>query len=136
MWTWCIAQMQQERALAEVGAGEMRRAVFGAETLRLLAHVLDQLRSHDSFGEAGKVFHQRGERKLAAGLVALDHERFQIGARRVKRGGVSGAAGTDDDDVAGFAHGLLAVRLLSSDFDARLHFENQKTKSSPQRTQR
>jgi hypothetical protein len=33
---------------------------------------------------------------------------------------VSGAAGTDDDDVAGFAHDEIAVRLPDSDFDALL----------------
>ena len=100
------AKVEQEGTLAEVDAGEMRHAVFRAEALRLLAHVLDQLRSHDSFREAGKIFHQRGERKLAAGFVALDDKRFQIGAGGVKRGSVSGAAGTDDHDIASFAHDL------------------------------
>src|SRR5580704_2015314 len=120
------AQMKQERALTEIHAGEMRDAVFGPETLRLLAHVLDQLGAHDSFGEAGEIFHECGERKLAAGLVAFDDERLQIRACRVQRGRVSGATGTDDDYVAAFAHALLAVRLPISDFDARLH-SDQKT---------
>ena len=123
------AEMKQERTLAEVRAGEMRHAVFRAEAFRLLAHVLDQLRSHDSFGEAGKIFHQRGERKLAAGLVAFDHKRLQIGAGGVKRGSVSGAAGTDDDDVASFAHDWLAVRLRISDFDALPCCERRKARS-------
>ena len=113
-----LAEMEQERTLAEVRTGEVGHAVFGAETFRLLAHVLDQLRPHNSLGKAGKVLHQRCERELAAGLVALDHKRFQIGARRIKGGSVSGAAGTDDDDVASFAHDLLAVGLRIFDFDA------------------
>jgi hypothetical protein len=70
---------------------------------------------------------------LAAGLVALDHERFQIGACRVKGGGVSGAAGTDDDDVAGFAHDEIAVRLPDSDFDALRCWDCQETKSYPRK---
>jgi hypothetical protein len=48
------ADVQQKWALAQVDAGEMRHAVFGAEALRLLAHVLDQLRAENAFGEAGK----------------------------------------------------------------------------------
>ena len=67
------AQMQQKWTLAEIHTGEMGHAVFRAETLRLLAHVLDQLRSHDSFWEAGEIFHERREGKLATGFVALDH---------------------------------------------------------------
>src|SRR5271163_5190163 len=38
-----MAYMQQKRPLAQVDAGEMRHPVFRAETLCLLAHVLDQL---------------------------------------------------------------------------------------------
>ena len=90
--------------VAEVGAGEVRHAVFGAKAFSLFAHVLDQLRSHDSFGKAGKIFHERREGELAPGFVTFDDKRLQIGASRVQRGGVSGAAGAQDDDVAGFAH--------------------------------
>src|ERR1700683_2710317 len=103
----------------------MAHAVFGAETFRLLAHVLDQLWSQEAIGKAGKVLHQRGKRELAAGLVPFDHKRLQIGARRVEGGGVSGAAGTDDDDVARFAHDGIDVRLRDSDFDALLCRERQ-----------
>ncbi len=73
------AQMKQKRALTEISTGEVRHAVFGAKTLSLLAHVLDQLRSHDSFRESGKILDQSGKRKLAAGFVAFDHKRVQIG---------------------------------------------------------
>ena len=102
-----LTEVQKERPLAEIDAGKVRHSVFGAEALSLLAHVLDQLRPHDSFREAWEVFDQRGKGKLAAGFVSLDHKRLQVGARRVERGCVSGAAGTDDDDFAGFAHELL-----------------------------
>ena len=99
------AQMQQKRPLAEIGAGEMRHAVFGAEAFGLLAHVLDQLRTQNAFRKSGKVLHQRGHRELSAGLVAFDDQRLQIGARRVESGSVSGASGPDDDNVSSFAHG-------------------------------
>ena len=99
-----LSEMQQKRTLAEVDAGEMSYAIFRAKALGLLAHVLNELRSHDSFWKAGKIFHERSERELAARFVPFNHQRFQIGPRRIQRGGMSGAAGADDDDVAGFTH--------------------------------
>ncbi len=100
-----MPEMQQKRPLAEIGAGQVRHAVFGAEALGLLAHVFDQLRAQNSFGESGKVLDQRGDGELSARLVAFNDQRFQVGARGVERGSVSGASGPDDDDVASFAHG-------------------------------
>ena len=75
----------------------------------------------NAFGKAGKIFYQRGQRKLAAGLVALNDERLQIGARCVKCGRVSGASGTDNDDVASFAHNLCRCNRL----DCRLQISMQ-----------
>src|SRR5579864_3133181 len=100
-----LADMQRERAMAEVDAGEMPHAVFRAEALRLLAHVLDQLRAKDTVGESGKILDQGGEGELAAGLVAFNNQRLQVGARGVESGGVSGASGPDDDYISSFAHG-------------------------------
>ena len=105
------AEMQQKRALAEIGAGEMRHAVFRAEAFGLLAHVLDQLRAQDAFGKSGKILDQRGHGELSAGLVAFDDQRLQVGARRVESGSVSGASGPDDDNVSSFAHGFSRCRL-------------------------
>jgi hypothetical protein len=67
-----LAEMKQKRTPAKVGAAEVPHAVFSAEAFRLLTHVLDQLRPHDAFGKAGEILYQRGQGKLAAGLVALD----------------------------------------------------------------
>ena len=53
----------------------------------------------DAFGKAGEIFDQRGERKLAAGFMAVDHEGLQVGARGIDGRGIAGAAGADDDDV-------------------------------------
>ena len=74
--------------------------VFGAEVLRLLLHVLHQVRAVDAFREAGKVLHQGGEGKLPAGFMAAHDQRFQIGARGVNGGGIARAAGTDNDNVS------------------------------------
>ena len=63
-------------------------------------HVLDQVRAVDAFGKSGKVLDQRSERELAAGFMAVDHQRFQIGAGRVDGGRVSGAAGANDYNIS------------------------------------
>ena len=49
-----LAHVQQKRPLAQIGAGHVAKHVLGAESLRLLAHVLDQFRPLNSFREAGK----------------------------------------------------------------------------------
>src|SRR6266516_1943277 len=88
-----VAEMQNKRRLAEIGAGQMAHSVFRAETLGLLPHILDELRAHDSLWESREVLDQRSHRELAAGLVALNDKRFQVGARRVERCSMSGASG-------------------------------------------
>src|SRR5579862_7730890 len=78
-----VSDMKKEWALVQVGAGQMCHAIFGAKALGLLAHILDQLRPHDAFGESWKVLHQCGHRELSAGLMAFDNQWFQISARCV-----------------------------------------------------
>ena len=95
------AEVQLVRVLAEVDGDEVRHLQLGAETGRLLLHVLDQLRPLDALGPAGKVLHQCGDGKLASGLVAFEDERLEVGAGGVDGGGESGAAGAQDDGVAG-----------------------------------
>ena len=98
------AQMQQKRTLAEIGTGQMRHSIFGAEAFGLLPHVFDQLRTQNAFGKSGKVLDQGGQRKLSARLVPFDDKRLQVSPRRVEGGSVSGASGSDDDHVSSFAH--------------------------------
>src|ERR1700758_220613 len=112
-----LSDMEQKRAIAQVDAGDMSQHVFGSETLRLLAHVFDQLGALDSVGEPGKILHQRGDRELTAGLVAFDHKRFEVRARSVQRGRMSRATGTNDDDVANI-HKYRYVRLRNHEFGA------------------
>src|ERR1700756_1141558 len=116
------AQMQQKRPFAQVGAGKMRHAVFRAKAFGLLAHVFNQLWPKNALGKPREVLNQRGHRELSTRLVTLDDQRFQIGARGIESGRVSGAAGGDDNNVSSFAHELvmeLQIRWLISDFDAR-----------------
>jgi hypothetical protein len=95
------AEVQLIWVLAEVGGDELGHLEFGAEADGLLLHVLDQLRALHAFGPAGEVLHQRGDGELSAGLVALQDERLEVGARGVDGGGEAGAAGAEDDSVAG-----------------------------------
>src|SRR5208282_719691 len=77
--------------------GDAARAECGAETLRLLAHVFDQVGTHDPVWEAGIVLDHGGDGELASGLVAVNHQRGQVGSRGVDGGGEPGAAASDDD---------------------------------------
>src|ERR1700746_1023084 len=112
-----LSNMKQKRAIAQVYAGDMSQHVFGAETLRLLAHVFDQLGALDSVGEPGEILDQRGDRELAARLVAFDDKRFEVRARGVQRSRVSRAPGTNDDDVSNI-HRRRYVRLRNYKFGA------------------
>src|SRR5206468_3327130 len=75
--------------------------VLRAETRRLLAHPLDQLRPLDPLREAGEVLHVGRETELPARLVAVDQERLQVGAGGVDRRRQAGAPRPQDDDASG-----------------------------------
>src|SRR5580692_4066528 len=78
----------------------MSGAELGAEARGLRSHVVDKFRALDAVGEAGKVFDQGGDGELAAGLMAFDEERAEVGAGRINGGGQPRAAGADDNDIA------------------------------------
>src|SRR5260370_32531627 len=84
----------------------MGHAQFGAEADRLLLHVLDEVGTLDALGPARKVFDQRGDGELSAGLVAFEYQRLEVGACSVDGSGKSGAAGAEDYSVPrrGFRH--------------------------------
>src|SRR5690348_14054625 len=92
--------IQAKRPLRKIGLDHRAVKVFGAEMLGLLPDVLHQHWTIDAFGKSGKILHQRGQRKLAARLMARDHQRLQIGARGVDRRRVPGAAGSDNDHIS------------------------------------
>src|SRR5215203_4873948 len=52
----------------------------------------------------GPVLDERRDHQLTAGLVALDHERRQVGARRVDRCREPRGAGADDQNLPPCAH--------------------------------
>jgi hypothetical protein len=69
----------------------------GSEALRLSAELLHHLRPHDPSGITGVVLDVGGVLKLSAPVDALDHERLEIGARRIQGGRVAGRPTADDD---------------------------------------
>ena len=83
-----------------------------AEALGLLAQLLHQLRAHDALGEARVVLDVGRLLQQPAPGEALDHERVEVGARGVQRGGVAGGAAADDDHVLDVAH-LISNRYFT-----------------------
>lgn len=63
-----------EGPLGEVQLGDGVGDDFGAEALRLGAHVVHELLAHDALGEAGEVFDFGRGGELAAGGGAVGHE--------------------------------------------------------------
>ncbi len=84
---------------AEIEAYHVAGEELGAEARGLHAHVVDELGPLDAFGKAREIFHQGGDGELAAGLVAVDDQRGEVGTRGINGRGQAGAAGADDDDV-------------------------------------
>ncbi len=88
-----------KRAFADVDFVYSPGFEFRSEFLCLLAHIFDELRPHNAIGETGIILNVRGEGELAAGLVPVKDQRFQVGARSVNRSSETGAAAADDEDV-------------------------------------
>ena len=103
----------------EVDAIDVGGDELGAEAHGLLAELRHELGPEDPVGETREVLDVGGEHELAAGADALDHERVQVGARGVDRGGEAGRARSDDDDFprvhwasSACAPGSVEVRRL------------------------
>src|SRR6202007_1403904 len=94
-----FSSRELERALADVDFGYRPGLEFGAELFRLLTHVFDEFRPHDAVGETGIILNVCSDRQLAAGLVPVQNQRFQVGARSVNGSSETRTAAADDDDV-------------------------------------
>ena len=84
----------------EVDLGHVVGDELGAEALGLAAEVLHHLRPHHPVRVAGVVLDVARDHQLAAPLEPLDHERLELGPRRIERGRVAGGAAADDDQFA------------------------------------
>ena len=115
-----VANRHLERALGEVDGGDLLGEELGAEASGLLSASHHQIGAHDAVWETGEVLDLGGEHQLAAGLIAgaaglaFDHERREVGARRVDGSGETGGPGTDDDHVMVAHAPTLAWRALSA----------------------
>ena len=74
-----------------------------------------QLRTLDALREARVVLDVAGDHQLAAGRVAADHDRLEVGPRRVDRGGQPGRPAADDDHVAVVA-AAVGLRPVAAGF--------------------
>jgi len=93
------AEIQLEGTMCQIGLHEVAGHELAAETRCLLAHVLNQLRALNAFGEAGKILYQRGQGQLPAGLMPFHDQRPQVGARGIDGRCESGTAGSKDDGI-------------------------------------
>ena len=103
--------MQLERVRVEVDRLEVGHLKLGAEAGRLLLDVLNEFRALNTVRKAGKVLDQRGDRELAAGLVALEDERIEAGASGVDGCGEPGASGAENYGVASVCHEVPVLIL-------------------------
>src|SRR6185437_15705882 len=85
--------------MPELYRGDVTADDFRAEAFRLRAEFRHQIRSHDAVAITRPVLDQRGQHQLAPGFEPFDEQRLEVRPRRVQRGGQSGRAGSDDDDV-------------------------------------
>ena len=114
--TRCSPTHTPNGASREVDAVGVGGDELGTEALRLLAELHHQLGPEDAVGEAGEVLDVGGEHELPARADALDHDRVEVGAAGVDRGGQPGGTGADDDELVDVRHSLpwSAVSAVSS----------------------
>ena len=94
-----VADVDHLDGSGEVDLGDVIGHQLGAEAGRLLAQALHQLWAHDPVGKPGEVLDFSGRHQRAAGRGrTFEHQRVQVGARRIERRGVTGRAGSDDDE--------------------------------------
>ena len=99
---------QSEWPRAEVHPLDVHVEDAGAESLGLRAEEAHQLRATDAIGKARVVLDLARRHELAAGLVAAQDDRGQVGACGVDSRGQSRRTGPDDDDMGAF--GLAGAR--------------------------
>src|SRR5262249_388564 len=102
------ASPERERPLRELDTLEVDIDDPGAEALRLAPEEIHQLGARDAVREAREVLDVARDHQLAAGRVAADDQRLQVGACRVDGRGQAGRPGSDDD------HLVMPIPVISS----------------------
>src|SRR5579875_1668515 len=98
-YLFSVFQFEMERAFREICMHHAAMLVNGAETLRLLLHVLNQPRTHHALRETGEVLDLGRNRKLPAGLMAFKDKRLQIRPGCINRRRIPGAARAENDYI-------------------------------------
>jgi hypothetical protein len=109
-----FAEVEGEGTFGEIDGAEVGQAQLGSEADGLLLHVLDEFGALDALGPAGKVFNQRGDGELAAGLVAFEDQGLEVGAAGVDGSSESGATGTEDNNVVRKIFGHISSHSVNA----------------------
>ncbi|MCY1524240.1 hypothetical protein D9M68_591670 [compost metagenome] len=98
---------QGEGLAGQVDGVDVVEDDLGLEALGVLLHALHQRRAGQAMGVARPVVDFGGGGQLAARLHAGDQQRLEVGAGGVHGRGITGRAGTEDDDprMACLGHG-------------------------------
>ena len=88
---------ERNRAFGQIRLLHNAKTGARAETFGLFLHSRHQFVAVHAIGKAGIIFDDAGGGEQAAGLLAGEHERLEIGARGVKRRRPARASRTDDD---------------------------------------
>ena len=91
--------LELERTARQVGRVDVVEDDFGLEALGVCLHARHQVRAHQPVGVARPVVDLGGGHQLAALLQAGDEHGLEVGARRVDGGGVTGGAGSEDEQL-------------------------------------
>jgi len=70
----------------------------GTETFGLLLEADHEFVAVNALGKAREIFNDACRREQSAGLNTGEHERREIGSRRIERRRQPGATGSDDND--------------------------------------
>ena len=100
---------QQEGFLLQLGGVDMVENHLRVEAFGMLLEARHQFRALHAHRIGRPVVHVGGGHQLAALGQAGDQHRIEVGARGIHGGGVSGRAGTEDDEammLRGFVHDL------------------------------
>src|SRR5690606_20439645 len=92
-------RLHRERPLTEIDGVGPPRDEPGAETSGQFLHLSHEIRTHDAFREYRDEFHHGGQRQLAAGFIAFQDERIEIGPGGIQCGGIARRPGAENDNL-------------------------------------
>src|SRR5690349_23820645 len=94
-----LARHNFEWTPAQIDIADRAGFELSTESLGLLAHVFYQFGPKNAVGKTGEVLDHGSQGELAAGFMAIDHQRLQICASGVNGRSKAGTAAADNDHV-------------------------------------